>query len=244
MTNRKNYNSILFLTVYLGLVLVGSTPQVLAQAQNGLQNFPQIKRDEKFICPNNLLPDEVGKEINPFEYALAERLIELIETTDVRIKIVRDIEEETVKLPFYFKQWEFAPYFNRKGEFIDYDWKDDFSDWASASHAGQISELHSSFLTPLSDCSKPSKLKFVLNSSNFNIDKDWLNSELAVKKVSKQRANQLAESLKQLFDTRTAFSNNQAVKEIYKNTQIRAENNQVFIVTRLPRASIDSLLKK
>jgi hypothetical protein len=35
LTNRKNQNSILFLTtlgVYLGLVLVGATPQVLAQA--------------------------------------------------------------------------------------------------------------------------------------------------------------------------------------------------------------------
>ena len=35
MTNRKSQNSILFLTtlgVYLGLVLVGATPQVLAQA--------------------------------------------------------------------------------------------------------------------------------------------------------------------------------------------------------------------
>ena len=30
--NRRNYNSIVFLTVYLGLVLVGATPQVLAHA--------------------------------------------------------------------------------------------------------------------------------------------------------------------------------------------------------------------
>ncbi|MCU1287799.1 MAG: hypothetical protein JWN60_28, partial [Acidobacteria bacterium] len=32
MSNRRNYNSIVFLTVYLGLVLVGGSPQILAQA--------------------------------------------------------------------------------------------------------------------------------------------------------------------------------------------------------------------
>jgi hypothetical protein len=241
MTNRKNYNSILFLTVYFGLVLVGGSAQVLAQTD--LSNFAQIKRDNKFICPNSgLIEDEIGKEINPFEYGFAERLIELIETTNVRIKIVEEIEKETATLPFFFKQTDFAPYLNRKGKLIDYDWGSDSSEWASAAHAGQISELHRLFLTPLCDCSKPSKQKSILNSSSLKIDNNWLVSEFKVKKVSKYRAEQLASTLKQIFDSRTLTAN-QAINEVYKKTQVYAQNNQVFIVTRLPRASIDSLLK-
>ena len=246
MSERNKNNSIIFLTtlsVYLGLVLVGATPQVLAQ--NGLSNFSQVKRDNKFICPNNgLVGDEIGKEINPFEYAFAERLIELIKSTDERIRIVREIEQKTVTLPLFFKQTEFAPYFKKTGKLEEDGWKNESSDWTSAAHAGQIAELHSLFLNPLCDCSEPSKQKIVLNSSNLKIDNDWLNSEFTIKKASKQRADQLAESLGQVFDLRTSSSTNQAVKEVYKKTQIRSENNQVFIVTRLPRGSLDELLKQ
>lgn len=246
MTKGKSYNRIVFFTtlsVYLGLVLVSGAPMVLAQ--DNFSNFSQIRRDNKFICPNNgLVGDEIGKEINPFEYAFAETLIELIKTTDFRIKIVREIDRKQVNLPFFFKQIEFVPYFDKKGELIDYDWEDKSSDWASAAHAGQISELHSLFLTPLSDCSEPSKQKTVLNSSNIKIDDKSLVSELIVNKASKQRADQLAGSLKQFFDSRASLSTDQAVKEVYKNTQIRSKNNQVFIVTRLPRGSIDSLLAR
>jgi hypothetical protein len=246
MSKGKSYNRIVFFTtlsVYLGLVLVGATPQVLAQ--NGLSNFSQVKRDNKFICPNSgLVADEIGKEINPFEYAFAETLIELIKTTDLRIKIVKEIERKQVNLPFHFKQIEFFPYFDKKGELIDYDWEDKYSDWASAAHAGQISELHSLFLNPLCDCSETLKQKIVLNSSDIRIDNKSLVSELIVNKASKQRADQLAGNLKQLFDSRASLSINQAVKEVYKNTHIRSKNNQVFIVTRLPRGSIDSLLAK
>lgn len=39
-------------------------------------------------------------------------------------------------------------------------------------------------------------------------------------------------------------SQNKAENVILKNTEITFENNQVFIVTRLPRASIDELLSK
>jgi hypothetical protein len=31
---------------------------------------------------------------------------------------------------------------------------------------------------------------------------------------------------------------------IYQNTEISRENNQIFIVTRLPRGSLDELLKQ
>lgn len=243
MSNRKNYNSIVFLTtlsVYLGLVLVGSSPSVLAQ---DLNRAFQIKRDSEFVCKNNgLIGEEIGKAINPFDYEFAERLIELIRTTNKRIEFVEVTEPKTLTNLFYFKQIEFAPYFDKKGNLEDFDWEDETSEWASAAHAGQISELHSLFLNPLSDCSKPSEKKFALNSSNIKIDKDWLNAELKVKKASKQRALDLVSSLKRFFDLRESLNNNEATQKVYNYTQVYSENNQVFIVTRLPRASIDDLL--
>ncbi len=243
MSNRKNYNSIVFLTVYLGLVLVGATPQVLAQ--DSLFRVSQIKRDNKFVCPNNgLINDEIGREVNSFDYDLAKTLIELIETTKVRIEIVKATEPEKLKTPFFFKQVEFAPYINKKGKLQEFDWEDESSEWSSAAHAGQISELHSLFLNPLCDCSKSSTQKNILNSSNFELDDNWLNSQLTIKKASKQRAVQLADTLKRFFDLQISSATNQVVKEVYKYTQIYSENNQVFIVTRLPRAGLDSLLAK
>lgn len=247
MSDRKNYNSIVFLTtlsVYLGLVLVGSAnPSVLAQ--DSFNKNLQIKRDSAFVCRNNgLIGNEIGKEINPFDYDFAERLIELIRTTNKRIEFIDFVEASesaTLTNLFFFKQIEFAPYINKKRYLEEFDWKAENSEWASAAHAGQISELHSLFLNPLSDCSKPSKQKFALNSSSIEIDKNWLNAELTIKKATKQRAVELADSLKRFFDSRESSNNNEAVKKVYSYTQVYSQNNQVFIVTRLPRASIDSL---
>jgi hypothetical protein len=224
------------------LVLVGSSPSVLAQ---DLNKTSQIKRDSEFVCKNNgLIGSEIGKTINPFDYDFAGRLVELITTTNERIEFVEASEPETLTNLFFFKQVEFAPYFDKKNNLEEFDWKDDSSEWASAAHAGQISELHGLFLNPLSDCSKPSKQKFALNSSNIKIDKDWLSAELTIKKVSKQRSTELVDSLKRYFDLQESSANNEAVKKVYNYTQVYSENDQVFIVTRLPRGSIDSLLAR
>lgn len=247
MSKNKNYNSIVFLTtlsVYLGLVLSGgATPSVWAQELN---KTSQITRDSNFVCENNgLIGNEIGKRINPFDYDFAVRLIELIRTTNKRIEFLEFLEgneSEILTSPFFFKQVEFAPYFDRKGNLEKFDWEDESSEWASAAHAGQISELHSLFLNPLSDCTKPTKQKFILNSSNLKIDKIWVNAELIVKKASKQRATELVDNLTRFFNLRETSNNSEAVKKVYNYTQVYSENNQVFVVTRLPRASIDSLI--
>jgi hypothetical protein len=56
VNNRKNYNSIVFLTVYFGLVLVGATPQVLAQAAMTRQF--DIKTEIEFKDDLDKKPDE------------------------------------------------------------------------------------------------------------------------------------------------------------------------------------------
>lgn len=53
MSNRRNYNSIVFLTVYLGLVLVGGSPQILAQAATprlfDIKTEIEFKEDRKSV---------------------------------------------------------------------------------------------------------------------------------------------------------------------------------------------------
>jgi hypothetical protein len=247
LNNRKSHNSILFLTtlgVYLGLVLVGATPQTFAQSS--LRNDSGLKRDKEFVCRNNgLINDERQEDIEPFNYDLAKRIIELIEATSVRLEFVKLSEPETLNsYSFFFRQIEFAPYLDSKNKLVDYDWKDKSSAWSSAAQAGQISELHSLFLNPLSDCVRPSYKKLVLNSSDLKIDENGLVLKLTVTKASKQRAAELADLLSELRRKRIENSDLSSVKAIYSSTDVTSEHNQVFIVTRLPRAGLDSLLAK
>src|SRR4030095_10874027 len=61
MTNRKNYNSILFLTVYLGLVLVGAAPQVLAHA--AANSFFDIQAEWEVRADLDNQPDDSCSEL-------------------------------------------------------------------------------------------------------------------------------------------------------------------------------------
>ena len=242
MNNRKNHNSVLILAtlgVYLGLVLVGATPQVLAQA-TGKRD---LKADliGKYPCPNSLINGEKDGDIHPFEFDLANRLRELAEATKVRLEIVRaDEPDKNYGLPFFFKKVDYAPYFVR-GKKEEYEWKDDSSKWASAAHAGQIAELHSHFLTPLADCNGLETRRVRVASSAFRMDEGGVQLDLFVRRASISRANSLADSLNTLFSeqAKTVF---EPTKSVYENTKALSRGRVVLIVTRLPRAGLDSLL--
>jgi hypothetical protein len=53
----------------------------------------------------------------------------------------------------------------------------------------------------------------------------------------------MAERLAALFSSRKPANKKKSSLPVYENTSVTFENNQVFIVTRLPRGSIDSLLR-
>lgn len=247
MTERKHHNSILVLAtlgVYLGLVLAGATPQILAQ--KNLNDAIAFQRNVGLTCPNlNLINGEKEEEINPFQYELAQRIIELYEATQIRLEITKAGQPELLgDYSFFFEHRDYSPYINKKGEVVDDFWEGEYSEWASAAHAGQMVELSSHFLTPLSDCTKPTTEKSLLQSSRLEIDDVELRLEMGVSKASESRAIELSKELRELFEKRRIDSADRAIKSIYESTEVRSEKNRLIIITRLPRAGLDALLAK
>lgn len=82
-----------------------------------------------------------------------------------------------------------------------------------------------------------SKFTFKLDRSQFSI-------EVAVKKSSAKEASLLAADLQNTYRDLKVLSANAARLRIYEVTTFRADNDQIFIITRLPRADLESLLAK
>lgn len=195
MTNRKNYNSILFLTVYLGLVLVGATPQVLAHAASNslfdLRNEIEFKEDldkkPDDSCAN--LKSQIDEQENKF----LEEYINLLSTSVKR--------------------------YPSGGGF---GWVD-----------GGIGTLFKSL-----------RKDIFLWEFEFSVTNNGLFSKADLKSTSTNDLAKFASSLTQSFYFTRCNLQASVKKPLYDGTSITFTNNQVFIVTRLPRGSIDSLLKQ
>ncbi len=60
---------------------------------------------------------------------------------------------------------------------------------------------------------------------------------------SNEKANKLTSAFNSFFSKNTCECNDESDRVIYQNTKALTENNQILIVTRLPRGSLDALLK-
>jgi hypothetical protein len=212
MSNSKNYNSIVFLTtlsVYLGLVLVGATPSVLAQNSTDDPNKVNILVPGKgYIFTFDLNPAIKLNKLAQRQSALVEmsgRLI-LSQQKSTNWQIINSSGNKTI-LDFIQKEF-FAP--------------------ASATIIPDTS------LFPI-----PKELFQSIKVSDENI-------------VISRRSNY--DSIEKAVDFANVYGrvidyarSPQAEKKLSDNlliinTEVHSENNQVFIVTNLPRASIDELL--
>lgn len=244
MSERKNYNSIVFLTtlsVYLGLVLVGgATPSVLAQAAT--------TRD--FNIKNEIVvEDDLDKKPDDSEK------IDFEEYLDSYYNKVRSFVENLQKLhqiekfdlsyhSFEINELGLVPC-NVDGDPVRTSALSKRIDnrWLEPA----ITEARYSFegWNFLSDCLEDDKLKSgVSKGSNLKLiyDKSELKIEISGFKSSPQRAEQLNEGFNQASEIYEIDEEKSIVKKIHETTSFKSENNQIFIVTRLPRASIDSLL--
>ena len=221
MSNRKNYNSIVFLTtlgVYLGLVLAGGVaPSVLAQAAT-TRDFD--------IKSEIVVEDDLDKK--PDEKDLATYV---------------SLYRELYKLAKDFKEK------NRESLRGDYEFncsvffQPDLSKTVQC--RGGKGLFSGVFIPPIENVGKlfphnsdakseKAQVNLILSDSDFFLktsltqDSDW-----QAKQFAEFYNNSLSKiKLQQLNNPQITF---------YQNTQITFENNQVFIVTRLPRGSIDSL---
>lgn len=241
MTTRKNYNSIVFLTtlgVYLGLVLAGGTvPSVLAQAAT-TRNF-DIKSETVVEDDLDKKPDDAFNE----DVAVIEKY-----------KIAAAIIDFVADL----KKLESIGKFDSQADW-DFSYRTVLEEFGTTNRISKTSDFVNRWLEPAVEelllktrSAYPSTVsEYLLNSEKQNsrettvevrsADGEFLLNFGFVKK-SPEQASAAVDAFNRFFIAKKVAVKNKAALSIYENTKAHAENNQVFIVTRLPRASIDELL--
>ena len=213
MTKGKNYNSIVFLTtlsVYLGLVLVGATPEVLAQAA------------KKSADPNKI------SIVTPGEgYIFTFDLNPLIELSRLAAKDSSSVKMagKLIPLPQEFTGWEII---------------------AAAGDRKVVDFLRKEFFAPAA-LSQPNPLVIAKELyQSVEIDKDHIIFNRQITLSDANKATTFEETYRRLLEyARLPIAEKEiAGNLLLTNTEVRCENNQVFIVTRLPRGSIDSLARQ
>jgi hypothetical protein len=243
VTKGKNHNSIIFLTtlsVYLGLVLVGATPQVLAQAAL-TRNFDiQIEAEVKDDLDNK--PDDdvielsgpTGGYFDDLEHFVGD-LLKLHQIEKFNLDYDRFHLEQSGIVQCNLETVGYKVTTSNL-EKVNNRWL-----------VPAIAEATDSFenYAFLGDCLPSAELGKKKGASyglDISYDKVSFKFELSVTKESPQRAKQLLDRFNRAYKLYEVNEDEPVVREIHKNTSFKSENNQVFIVTRLPRGSIDSLL--
>lgn len=235
MTNRKNYNSIFFLTVYLGLVLVGSSPQVLAHAATtrifDVQN--EIEWEEDSDNPES-------KEINDFlalepERAIAEFIGELKKIRRSGRRISSSYIETKCSHVWGGDNGaaiaiEQERYSNARNA-LDNLWK---------SYEKFFAEVKEDNLPSFYKYSEDYKVEF---SQILTFQKRNLEIKIKFSHGSPEQAKSFSEYLNKAFANKALQAKEKIAKTTYENTKAIISDGYITVVTRLPRASIDSLLK-
>ncbi len=236
MNNRKNYNSIVFLTtlsVYLGLVLAGGAmPTVLAQAAT----------TRGFDIKNEIvIEDDLDKK--PDEDLFAESILGLVQELDnlSRKKSFNWNAKNTFQIEgLAFCESDNSPSYLGSGS-INSD-VDEALEKAAIKIARRLYN-QKAYLGLGNIYSHGSDYDFVLEGKSLEIKiKISNNSPVAADRETDVSA--FFDQLKFYLDNIAATQNATKTKIVAENTKITFENNQVFVVTRLPRGSIDALLAR
>ncbi|MCU1291045.1 MAG: hypothetical protein JWN60_3274 [Acidobacteria bacterium] len=207
MNNRKNYNSIVFLAAFFGLVLVGATPQVSAQDSSStgktiraaiVSNYVTIHLDFDWVI--NLEKTLVENPKSAFTYMKADFGISEYKVFDWKIQ---NAEGNPSAINFLKKE-VFCNNCYLNNQFFS----------KKLSHEIEITqnEIRTVSRITFSDAKEAKYFQSGYNQTSSSADLYYKDDE------------------------------DKIILLYLNNTNARAENNQVFIVTRLPRASIDELL--
>ncbi|MBA3633661.1 MAG: hypothetical protein H0W58_12780 [Acidobacteria bacterium] len=239
MTNRKNYNSIAFLTtlsVYLGLVLVGGTPLVLAQ--NSSVSFEERLNQDKDL---RRVVEECGKIKPRIQRKSYGENVGLSYTIEDFITALIDLSAHSICLApngFAFDSEISYPFSPKLLASIPQKQKPTSTGtWTSDVLTSHIETLGNS----LPHTKNRGDAFFTLD---FELDKTNLSCIAKFKQNSKEQTQQTALLYENSLKSWQTANRNTPEAAIYENTKITYENDQIFIVTRLPRGSLDALLAK
>ena len=241
MKERSKNNSIIFLTtlsVYLGLVLVGGTPSVLAQTANSVnKNLPTR------IVINECDSSELGNEARRLLYKLGYKseFISFLPTG-----IAHSFDEDNLRGIFdinvsvSFSEKDFPTYSithheeKKIGENSDSETPEIIESVLNLSKSYACLPQKNGQKTCL-----PTTVKSILSKEEFYVSVNFSES-------TNERAKEFADAYQYFIDEGICLykDSNDLTALLNRSTKVFSENNQVFIVTRLPRGSLDALLKQ
>lgn len=237
MSKRKNQNSILVLAtlgVYLGLVLVGATPQVLAQAAMSKQFNVKDEIEVK---------DDLDKKPDRDESSLNQSVHIYLEELDSYLAEVRKVDEQLHSIYQSDPELVLSAPCHAVGDanqlfdpevtgrttlpiLLDPSYVDENWEWDVG-------------CKPLN--SKSDDIHFATTRVS-RTQKGVFTYQIEIKLISSGEASALFANLNSVFTRLDAAAFSNRVKVLWEHTKLTTTEDQVLITTRLPRAGLDSLL--
>lgn len=221
MSEKKKQNSLIFLTtlsVYLGLVLVGgANSPVLAQAAL-TRNF-DIQEEIEYRDDLDKNPDDAAcSKPKPQKDNLSNQFFEHYAKT-----ILALLKQDFKLVPAASLKQEFR--------IVDQGLNLDLSTVTT-----EFDELFNELSQKVNKKLADNGFIYTLNSDNF------FSSYKLKPKIEGRDVSSFVDLYNSRLNSLLKQSKNESENLILKNTEIVFVNNQIFIITNLPRASIDSLL--
>lgn len=243
MNSTKSQNSILILTtlgVYLGLVLVGATPVLGHAAMTRsfeIQDEIEVKDDldKKPDDERSSVTDSIGVYLQDVEYFL-DNLRKL--NQNGRFDLNKDTFEvaQSTQLPCV-ANYKIGSYTASK-----FSVGNEFLRPPLETFSKRLTDGYS-----LADCLYSERFQGQdATDSNFSLklNQSELLIVVAVVKSSPQSASQVLDTINQTHRVLFSKETDPTRRAISNSTSFKSQKSQIFVITRLPRAGLDSLLAK
>jgi hypothetical protein len=221
VTNQRNYNSIVFITtlgVYLGLVLVGGAPQITAQTARAISNSQKTSLRDT----NREFSDvPLQKFLEQLKLEVRNGGLDLSKPAQLSIKgTPRDGSLLSGKLSVTAESENSIVLLGLAREFLS---------------AVDESHLFRSFSDRIGE---------TLAAASIDVSHGQLETtfRISLKADNAVSARMLANGFKNLFSTAKVIRRGTPEVSFYENAAVNAENDQVTIVTHMPRAALDEFL--
>ena len=242
MKDRKPQNSALLIAtigVYLGLVLAGAAPQVLANAaltkqfnvrdeiefKDDLDNKPDEKRSpvtssvQIYLENVELFLSNLGKLAKSGKFDFTNDRFDVVQTTMLPC-VDSSLAGRFTPIRFETTRPETRSALEYLSRGMVYGYS--LGDCVASAEFGTNTAVDSRF--------------------NFGFDGKVFQINVAVKKHSNQNAIDLRRELESTLQLYASKAATDVRKKVIEHTSFKIKNDQVFVVTRLPRAGLTSLL--